>query len=183
MATPSEKLRAARAAALVERLGRGKDLWRDFTFPGTDVRVRVAVLTTTEVQEAFAAGHQRFKELGIEVSVLSAEEFTGEQVTQLLARACSNPDEPIDGGRGRCAPFFADAGECRDVLTSDERAALFDLYLEVRADVRPDPEELDSETMTLIEEAQKKRDPSLLRGIGSARLRSFIASMGARSSS
>lgn len=173
----------ARVEELRAKLGRGADTYRDLTWPGGEAKIRIRLLTRTEAQEAFAAAVARLRALGLdEFSGLDMrEELQTEHTVQTMQRAICDRERHIPGTRNLCEPFFANADEARDLLLeNDELSALLGVYLELKADADPDPDELvavEPGILALVAEAQKKRQPSILRGIGISTLRNYIASM------
>lgn len=166
---------AAEVEAMVARLERGREIWRDYIWPGGSLVVRMRVLTTGELQEAEAAAFARMAKLGLEIQGLTLDTLAAEKVTQVLMRACGDPAAPVEGRRGRWHPMFRTADVMRDATTSDERAAMWANYEELRVTVDPSPlTELDEDAVADIDEALKKRSLPLLASIGSWRLASYL---------
>lgn len=165
----------ARTQLLIERLGRGKQLYRDFIWPGGKLPCRLRMLSNSEVQLATAGAVKRWADLEVELSALIANDFANEVVTQRLWLGLEDPTRPIDGDRfGRCMRLFDTVDEFRDLTTEAERAAVFDEYVDLSEETDPAPGLLDEGTRKRIEEAVKKKDETRLRGFGSSTLRAFL---------
>lgn len=167
--------REARTLKLIDRLGRGKQHWIDFTWPGGTLRCRIRCLTNSEIQEAGAGAVLRFKALGVELQPLLSEDFADEIVTQRLWRALEDPERPIAGSRhGRCEPLFEDVNQFRDATVVNERAAVFATYLELDENIDPEAGVLTKADADAITEAVKKKDEGALRGFGASTLRAWL---------
>lgn len=167
--------REARTAALIERLGRGSELWQDFTWPGGRLTCRIRVLSNSDLQLATAGAILRWRELGVELTPIMGEDFADEVVTQRLFLALEDPGRPIAGDRhGRCERLFESVDQFRDLTTAGERAAVFSVYVELDAHVDPDLGRLTAEDVRLIEDAVKKKDEGALRGFAPSTLRRWL---------
>lgn len=173
MSTPP--LTDARIQLLIARLGRGKQLFRDFVWPGGTLACRIRVLTASEIQESLAAAVKRWGDLGVELSPIMANDFADEVVTQRLWRGLEDPERPVVGDRfGRCLRLFDSADDFRDLTTAAERAAVYDAYVDLDEEADPALGELDADTMRRIEDAVKKKDEAGLRGFGASTLRRWL---------
>lgn len=165
----------ARTQLLIERLGRGKQLYRDFTWPGGALPCRIRVLTNSEIQLSVAGAMKRWADLGVELAPIMANDFADEVVTQRLWRGLEDPERPIAGDRwGRCLRLFDTVDEFRDLTTAAERAAVYDRYVDLDEETDPALGELDADTMRRIEDAVKKKDEQGLRGFGASTLRRWL---------
>jgi hypothetical protein len=170
---------AARTQLLIERLGRGKQLYRDFTWPGGKLPCRLRMLSNSELQLATAGAVKRWADLDCELSALLANDFADEVVTQRLWLGLEDPERPIDGDRfGRCLRLFDTVDEFRDLTTAAERAAVFDAYVDLEEETDPSPTVLDEATRKRIEDAVKKKDETGLKGFGSSTLRLYLLTTG-----
>lgn len=194
------KIDGAGVEALRRRLLSGRQLWDDnHRWPRADLPIRVRVLGRGARQQALADARARIIALGFDPANLSIddrEEYATEQATQILARAiCRRPvdprtGEPCDATAGRelleFVPIFS-ADEWRDAVDNAETEALLATYNAVERDSDPTVVELadiEPAIFALVEEAQKKSAPELLRGIDICTLRSLLAStVGPRRSS
>jgi len=174
---PADEIKAARGRILLERLGRGKSLYRDVTWPGGNLTIRIRALTASDRQLATAHAVQRLNDIGLPMQPLFAEEYAEEVVVQRLWRALEDPANPVPGSTwGECYRLFEEAGQLRDTSTPNERAALFDTLVDLENEIDPTVEEMDPDDVQAIIEAIKKKDPNLLRGFGSRTLRAFLLS-------
>jgi hypothetical protein len=193
MAAPHPaKLDGAGVEALRRRLLSGRQLWDDnHRWPGAELPIRVRVLGRGDRQLVLADARARMAELGFDPANLSIddrEEYATEQATQILSRAiCHRPvdprtGEPCDVEAGRelveFVPVFT-ADEWRDAVDNAETEALLALYSAAERDSDPTVVELadiEPAIFALVEEAQKKSAPELLRGIDICTLRSLLVS-------
>lgn len=164
--------------AVIARLRRGADNYRDIYWPGANLPIRIRVLTRSERQYAFAAARRRFESaLGIQtVDLDTREEFAAEQINQVLAVAILDPGKRIAGTAYLCEPMFADGDDCRDSMNDAEQAALWDHYLALEQDTDPTiGGGITVEMIELVAEAQKKRAPALLKVLAPYSLRTLLA--------
>ncbi len=178
----SDAARAARHAALLERMGRGRAHFRDVQWPGGAVTaiVRVRVPTAALRQAGHAAAHERFAALGLDpAAAINGEEFFHEVVTQFLARVLEDPARPIIGDPlGRCEPWFEDVDQARETFTHEERAELWRIAADLVRESDPDfPAETPAEEVAAILEALKKKDRARLKGFAINSLVSCMLSM------
>jgi hypothetical protein len=165
----------ARLELLIERLGRGKQTFHDFVWPGGTLMVRLRKLTDSEVQLATAAAVKRFADIGFELIPEASDDFANEIVVQRLWRGLEDPSQPFEDSRfGRCAQLYASADDFRAVTQVEERSAVFDEYCDLAEDTDPAPARLDAKTLSAIEDAVKKKDERALRGYGSSTLRAYL---------
>lgn len=186
------KLDGAGVEALRRRLLSGRQLWDDnHRWPGAELPIRVRVLGRGDRQLVLADARARMAALGFDPANLSIddrEEYATEQTTQLLARAiCHRPIDPKTGDpctpeAGRelveFRPIFT-VDEWRDAVDNAETEALLALYSAAERDSDPTVVELadiEPAVFALVEEAQKKSAPELLRAIDICTLRSLLVS-------
>jgi len=162
----------SKGARMLAELRKGRRHTRECGFPGMpEVRMVVVPLFVDELQVAHAAAEARFRDLGIEVTVLTADDFTSELHLQILSRALRDPDDP----ELRC-PMFRDADELRSNSTADERTLLVDEYVEVQSAANPAQESVPNEVFDEIQDAIKKKDQTRLSYIGSRMLSLYLLS-------
>lgn len=177
---PAKPEDPAAVETTIARLMRGADYWIDIPWPSAAEPCRVRLLSRTERQLAFAAARARFRALEIEtVDLDSREEFAAEQINQILTACMTDPRRPISGTRGLCMRLYADADACRDAMTDDDQAWLWDAYLALEREGNPSVEDgsITPEMIALVAEAQKKRAPKLLKGIAPSTLRTWLATL------
>jgi hypothetical protein len=180
--TPSPE-HAAEVEAMIARLRRGRQVWRDVRWPGGEMMVRMRVLSSSEMQLALADAFKRFEELELPVNSITLEELTMEKVTQVLWRACGNPERPTPGYSGRWDPAFRTVEVFRDATHPEERAAVFVDYVQLKDDADPSPDLiLDPEVIEDIEEALKKKSVVHLASCGSWPLAIYMLTTGRPSS-
>lgn len=168
----------SRMAELAARFKRGRAIYRDFVWPGSDppMRCRIRVVSNDETQVAIARAMQRFEKIGLPMTVLTGDELANEIATQVLAMAIEDPARPIEGHYldGKCEPIFHSGDELREWTTPSERAAVFAEYTDLDQESDPDLDDLDSEEVEALLDAVKKKDESTLKGFGARSLRSFL---------
>jgi hypothetical protein len=168
---PAPSIAKSKGLLMLESLQKGLDNHRDCHWPGKPEFVFALVpLSCTELQEANAGAEARFRELGTELGLFTADDFGSELHTQVLAMAIRDPN---DHGKR----LFAEAAELRDNLTPDERTLLTDEFIELQDQTNPMPEEMAPETFDAIDLLLKKKAESQLRSLGSRMLTRFLLSM------
>lgn len=158
------------AAEMFAELALGTALVRHIRFPGTDREVVLKPLTRAQMQEATAAALARFKELGIELTMLVLEDYNAEFNLQCFARALRDPANAPAYEK----PFFGSADEARSLLSEDQCAELLREYSELMTRANPDLADIDEATLLQIDEYAKKKAVASLMAIGSRKLASFI---------
>lgn len=165
----------AEVDAMIARMRRGRAQWRDVRWPGGQLMVRLQVLSSTDTQLALAAAIHRFDELEIPVNGITIEELAAEKVTQILARACRDPEKVDPRRADHWLPTFRNADILREVTSVDERAAIWVDYQELRASTDPAVDhELDEDALADIDEALKKNSLPLLASVGSWQLGLYL---------
>lgn len=147
-------------SAIMERLGRGRDLRHRMTWPGGTMELELQVLTRGETASALAAALVACAARGISESATSPrsiEARVDEELTQILAIAIREPETH--------ERVFKSADELAAVATDDELVTLFGAYSDHRHAVDPDPEEMPAEDFAALEDAIKKKDERLLSDI------------------
>src|SRR5680860_149861 len=104
MALPTSK-----GARMLADLRKGQENFRECEFPGLpEMRMVIVPLFCDELQDSQASAEARFKDLKIEITLLTADDFNSELHLQILARALRDPDDPT-----RAKFMFADAADLR----------------------------------------------------------------------
>ncbi len=145
---------------------------RDTVWPGTDIAIRMEVISDSDVQSSVAAAFRRFLSIGLPLpkdDITIAPDFENEVMLQVLWRACRDP-------RDRTRPAAASADAMRDVTTVAQRVAAYRVYRDLENEVDPDAETLTEELRDAILDAIKKKDAARLRAYGSRTLSSFLLS-------
>jgi hypothetical protein len=167
----------ARAESLLARLMRGRREVnsRIFQLPAVGIPARIYVLSQTEVVQCRSQAYHFLNDgMGLDPNALVNRDAYADEVTlQILARALRDPD---DIGK----PLAESVADLRDNTTSDERAAIFDLYVELQREVDPARAEMTEADALEILEHVKKKDSTRLVDIGSSRLASFLLFMASR---
>lgn len=156
-------------ASMLRKLREGKNLRRSATWPGSEERFWICVLTCDEIQDAQAAAAARWEELELAVTAYTVDDFFSEISTQLLARAMRTEDDPE-------VPLFASADELRALITPDERTLLTTEYIENQTEANPDETTVGADVMEQIREAIKKKDVIRLSAFGSVPLAIYLLS-------
>lgn len=171
--------KVSRGEELIAALRRGTRAERECVWPGADGFDFVLVpLLCGQLQEAYADAQKRFDILGIEVTLLTHDNFIAEVNTQVLAIAIRDPDD-----ESRATRLFKTGAELRNLITEEERTDLTTEFIELQEAANPDLDTLTPERLDEISEAVKKKDLSTLRSFGSNTLSFYLAGMADRSSS
>lgn len=178
----AETLRSLKASARADaerRLGALRAPRKQYLerhWPGEpELRFKMAVLSCSDIASARAAAFAYLKvDLGLEPdSTLNLDLYQDEVVTQILFRACRDPENPSE-------PFASDAADLRDSSTADERTALWDEYNDWRSSIDPAPDEIPPEVLAEMEDAVKKKDRGALLAFGGRRLSGLLLSLADR---
>lgn len=168
-------------AAMLERLRKGKDEFRVVRWPGSDDDEQpfaLIPLTCDELQEAYAAAYQRFKELELPITIYTADDLHSETNMQILLRAMVLLGED---GKPSAKRLFAHGDELRKLLRTDVREALAGEYLALQSEVDPDPAEMSPGLIEQIDEIVKKKDVAALSATSSTTLAAYIIGTAGRS--
>lgn len=177
----------ARAALLLDRLGRGRALYRDFTWPGGTLACRLRVHTNSERQLATAAAVRRFVDLGlakddagqIELPAAVGDDFLNEVINQLLWLILEDPTRPIPGDPlGRCERIFESPDQFRDLTTETQRDSVWFVYQDVEMAADPEQTLMTQAELNAVLRLIKKKDASLLRGLGPSTLLRYALTTG-----
>lgn len=169
----------ARIAALVARLGRGKEHRRRTTWPGGTAEIDLVVLSTAERSEAEAeaanAVAARYASPSNTLVASLATAHDRERLVQYLARAIHEPG----GGR-----LCTSGAELAALATDEELEQLFVAYDDLKSEVDPDDDDLSSEEWQALIQAIKKKDETRWSAIVSALpRRSLLTTVGRLASS
>ncbi len=155
----------------LEKLRRGLDSKLATHFPGNpDFPILLVTLSCSDMQVSQAAAEERLKDIGLELSIINADDFASELHIQVLSRSLRDPSD-------RTERLFHDADDLRDQITSDERTALTNDFIALQSDANPVPEAVSDELFEQIEAAVKKKDVNRLSSIGSRTLASYLLSL------
>lgn len=178
--SPGQKIALVKheAASRLGKLRGGKRLFKDLRWPGEDdLPLKMRVLSCSELQECQSAAWHRFMTprdqggLGLDPTLITNMQiFNDEVVTQVLYLACRDPENTA-------ASLAGSVDEMRDETSIDERAAMFNAYLDWQAEIDPAPEQLTPELNREIVELLKKKDRTALSALGGRTLVSFLLSM------
>jgi phage FluMu protein gp41 len=154
----------------INRLKAGRRNCIERQFPGSDVTVRVRLLTNQDVLDASLAADRIFREAGVEVSMQNVKVYEAEKDVQHLYRACAD----INGGP--LAPTIADF---RCQLTVSDKERLIEWYNELDAECNPSADTMtDGDFDALVESV--KKNPEAVSKVSSIstlrRLARFLAS-------
>jgi hypothetical protein len=164
---------AGRLAALVK----GRRPTQPARWPGINAECSMKILSSTEVLACYAAAYHYFRDvLDVEVNAMTYSQFEEEILTQILFRACRDPQNADQ-------TFATDVDDMRDHTTPDERAAVFTLYNDFRAEHDPDASEMTPALVRELDELVKKKDAATLRGFGSPVLVNYLLTTANRPSS
>lgn len=163
----------SRGEELIAAMERGTDNERICAWPSKDGFEFVLVpLLCDQFQEAYSYAQKRFRDLDIEITLLTHDDFTSEISIQILAMAIRDIDD-----KTRSTRLFDSGNALRARIDPDQRNALTTEFLELQDEANPDLDELDPETVDKIRLAVKKKDQAELRSLGSATLSCFLVGM------
>ena len=163
---------------LIEKLKAGTRNVKLTTWPGTENRIGIRVLTEAEVQAAHFDTELLFKQRGIEFTAATVDAYQSEQNTQVLSRAIVDPE--LKDKAGDPAKIFKNADELRGLLSHpDVKAVLTREYNDWQTECSPDLETMTEERYEELF-AEVKKNPSILSSSSSATLRGLIIYLAAR---
>jgi hypothetical protein len=155
----------------LDRLKAGTRNEKTVTFPGTDKKVVIRVLTVGEGQEAAFEAERYFHRQEIALHEGTIEAYEKEKTTRMLHRALRDPDSPDE-------TFAADAEELKKLLTEDEREALVAEYLALQEAASPLLGGLTEERFALLLDEVKKNGGEAVGSISSiGTLRRLVTSL------
>lgn len=120
---------------LLSRLKAGIGNVKSITWPGTETTIAMRVLSQQEHQDAAFATEQLFKGAKIDISMVTADEYESEKVTQLLYRALHDPEKLEE-------PICKTVGEFRKLLTGSEKKLLAEQYMSWEQECSPSPDNM-----------------------------------------
>lgn len=184
--SPGQKIALVKheAASRLGKLRGGKRLYKDLKWPGEDdLTLKLRVLSCSELQECQSAAWYRFMcprdqgGLGLDPTLITNMQlFNDEVITQVLYIACRDPENVN-------LPLAGSVDEMRDESSIDERAAMFNAYLDWQAEIDPAPEQLSPELNREIVDLLKKKDRTALSALGGRTLVSYLLSLDSQPSS
>ncbi len=155
------------AVEMIEGLRRGTEHFTDFLWPEPIASLRWSCLSCSELQEAQSAATKRFKQLGIELSIYTSDDFYSELSTQCMARA-------IRYANDRSKRAFLKTSDLRSLITADERSMLTSIYIENQEHANPNISDVSPETIEAIRATVKKKDLAMLTAFGSSTLAIYL---------
>lgn len=168
----------SKGAELLERLRRGRDAHRVVNWPGSDVQVQLVPLDDDTLMACQAAAYRYFERIGLQLDTFNADDLHAEIARQVLARSLRvyDPEHP----ERRSELLFASADDLREHIESHERAALTAVYVSLKDDCDPDPDELDREEVEAMLQLVKKKDGRTLSKFDSPTLARFAITLADR---
>ena len=167
----AEELPKSAGVLALEKLRKGLDNFVETHWPGAaDFPIVLVTLSVDAMQVAQARAEERFKSIGLELSILNSDDFANELHCQVLSRAMRDPED-------HTKHLFRDADDLRPQLTNDESTVLTSSFIALQSDANPVPEEMSDELFEKIELAIKKKDVIQLSSIGSRTLSSYLLSL------
>jgi len=157
---------------MLGRLRKGTQNESIITWPGTEAQLVMVPLNCDELQDAYAEANERFKQLGLEITLYTADDFYSELAMQILVRAMRCIEDETRKSR-----LFASGDELRGAITPDERTALNTAYIDLNDRCNPDPQKMSDELFRQIDEAVKKKDAIQLSSFGSSTLAIYMLGM------
>ncbi len=174
-----ERVAGAREESALARRLRGRKATQPDELPGVVGKFVWRLVLESEKQECTAKALRRLESLKIPHDLQRWQDLESEIMTQVLARAMRDPDQP---GEDESYPYAIarDADELRDLLTADERDILWKRYADWEADQAPIEAELSTLMTDAITRAVKKKDAADLNAFAPAMLRQWLLSMGSQ---
>lgn len=151
--------------SLLEKLKAGKNNVKVITWPGTDEKVGLIVLTEAEKQRAAFETEKKFKSSGVEYNYGTAETYQSEQNTQMLVLSLVDPDKRT--------PLFKSADDLRPLLVTGVKSILIEQVNDWQQECSPSIEEMTEQKYQELFETVKK-NPSILNGTNLNTLRQLI---------
>lgn len=149
------------AASKLAELWRGRAGFKDAVWPELGVPFKLMVLSNEDTQLCTAAAIERFKKIGLDVNMVTSDEFEAEVTLQILFRACRDPQDPWE------KTIAIDADDMRRNTSPEQRDAVLGEYALWRKERDPRKEEMPRELWEEIEGLVKKKAPSLAKSFGS----------------
>jgi hypothetical protein len=177
---PDKEIREAAAeSALASLMGGRRQLQpKHVVLPGLGVPAVLAVLSQTDTAVCRANAFIYVAGLGVNPNdKVMVDLYVDECHVEILARALR---DPRDEKNGFARPFARDAQEVRDLLTPDQRAAAFDLFVNYQREIDPAAEDVTEEQALEIHSLIKKKAARELTALGSFSLASFLLFMESR---
>ena len=136
----------------IQALKAGVNCRREITFPGTDEKCFLHLLSDWDEQQAEMAAQQVFST--VTIAFHNSDDYNGEKVVQKLYLALRD----ADGKR-----LFSSAEDFKKSTTRDQQDVLMKLWGELRDEHNPSPERLDNDQFSaLVDEVKKK--PEVMTG-------------------
>lgn len=155
---------------LLSRIKRGIKNYKILSWPGTETKVRLKLLSEEETLDAIAAADQLFQEKAIRVQ-FNVNAYDNEKSVQMLYRALMD-----ETGRETVASSIT---EFRRVLTNEDRVLLIGEYNSLIEECSPSPTNMPPEEFDRLVEALKKNAAETIGSISSfltlKRLALFLA--------
>lgn len=158
----------AKAETTLAAWRRGITKYTDFTWPNSELKGKLRVMTRAETQECIAGAVKRFTELEMNAeSMRFAPEFEEENLVQLLFRACRNADDPS-------LPFASSVEDLRENTTVREQEEVYDLICDSIEATEPNIHALSDDELQAVRDAIKKKASGELRAFGSRKLTAYL---------
>lgn len=155
---------------LLEELKAGARNTVERTFPNSDARLRIRLLTAQDILDSSIAADSLFKDKGVGVSVQNVRAYETEKEVQQLYRVCTD----LDGN-----PLAPNISEFRKSLTVSDKDWLTAQYNELDERCNPSLETMSDADFDALVESVKK-NPDTISSISStatlSRLARFLAS-------
>jgi len=144
---------------VLSRIKAGLKNHKIVSFPGTDVQVRLNLLSEADTLDAIAASDQMFKAKNIEVKFHTVNAFENEKAVQMLYRSLRDADN--------VNPLTPTITEFRKLVTSELRSALIEEYNSLSEECSPSPFNLPADEFDRLVESVKKNPRETIGNISS----------------
>jgi hypothetical protein len=155
---------------LIEQLKAGASNHKMVSWPGSDARIELHVLTEQDHFEAGIAADRIYADADLPITSANVDDYQAEKNTQLLFRAVRDPQshKPL-----KCA-----VEDFRRMLTRDIRNALITELSQLEQECSPNPYTLSDEQYASVLEAVKKNaEPTVMSVSSIALLRRLSRSL------
>jgi hypothetical protein len=155
---------------LLETIKAGTRNYVERALPGTDVNIRIRVLTNQDILEASMAADDVWRISGNGVSMQNIKVYEAEKDIQHLYRACTD----LDG-----KPLAPNITQFRRLLTVLDKEWLIEQYNALDAECNPSVDTMTDDDFDALVEAVKKNPDTALKPLNISTLRRlalFLAS-------
>ncbi len=157
----------------LDELKQNSEACKVVKFPGTDIDVKLRLLSNGEMQAAVFATEKLFKVNDLVCNMGTVDAYEDDKTTQILYRALSTCDT-------EAKPLAATVDAFRNSISKDVKDMLAEEYSALESDHKPRIDELsEDEVNSLIEEVKKNPD-SIMNVLSLPLLRKLTTTLASR---